>query len=96
MMHSSFRCPKLPVAVFNCDLHCHSTCSDGLLAAADVARSRGRNGVDMLALTDHDDLEGLLAASAAAADGRHGFRQWRRDFDRVGGAADPHSGLRLR
>lgn len=66
MMHSSFRCPKLPVAVLNCDLHCHSTCSDGLLSAADVARRAAANGVDMLALTDHDDLDGLPSARIAA------------------------------
>lgn len=65
-MHSSFRCPKLPVAVLNCDLHCHSTCSDGLLSAADVARRAAANGVDMLALTDHDDLDGLPSARIAA------------------------------
>jgi predicted metal-dependent phosphoesterase TrpH len=52
--------------VLNCDLHCHSTASDGLLPAADVVRRAAANGVDRLALTDHDDLDGLAAASAAA------------------------------
>ncbi|WP_409559288.1 3',5'-nucleoside bisphosphate phosphatase [Accumulibacter sp.] len=52
--------------VFNCDLHCHSTCSDGLLPAADVARRAAANGVNMLALTDHDSIDGLPAARAAA------------------------------
>jgi hypothetical protein len=50
----------------NCDLHCHSICSDGLLPAAAVARRAAGNGVDLLALTDHDDLEGLPGARAAA------------------------------
>ena len=54
-------------AVFNCDLHCHSTCSDGLLPAAEVAQRAARNAVDLLALTDHDSLDGLAAARAAAA-----------------------------
>ncbi len=54
-------------AVLNADLHCHSTVSDGLLAPADlVARAHG-NGVDLLALTDHDELGGLAEARAAAA-----------------------------
>lgn len=48
------------------DLHCHSTYSDGLLApAAVVARAAGRN-VDVLALTDHDEVSGLREAQDAA------------------------------
>ncbi len=48
------------------DLHCHSTHSDGLLApAAVVARARA-HGVDVLALTDHDELSGLAEAREAA------------------------------
>jgi len=50
----------------NVDLHCHSTASDGLLPAADVARRAFDNGVDLLALTDHDNLSGLPAARAVA------------------------------
>ncbi len=52
--------------MLNCDLHCHSTASDGLLPAADVVRRAAANGVDRLALTDHDDLDGLAAARGAA------------------------------
>jgi predicted metal-dependent phosphoesterase TrpH len=55
-------------AVLNCDLHCHSTASDGLLPAAEVARRAAKNGVDMLALTDHDNLDGLVSARAVAND----------------------------
>jgi predicted metal-dependent phosphoesterase TrpH len=53
-----------PVSII--DLHCHSTASDGLLAPAEVARRAAANGVDLLALTDHDNLDGLPAARAAA------------------------------
>lgn len=60
------RSPDWSFRVLNCDLHCHSTCSDGLLSAADLARRAAANGVDMLALTDHDDLDGLPSARAAA------------------------------
>jgi predicted metal-dependent phosphoesterase TrpH len=52
--------------VLNVDLHCHSTASDGLLPAAEVARRAAANGTDMLALTDHDNLGGLAAARAVA------------------------------
>lgn len=48
------------------DLHCHSTASDGLLSSADVARRAADNGVNILALTDHDDLGGLPDARAVA------------------------------
>ena len=40
----------------NADLHCHSTVSDGLMAPADVVRRAHDHGVELLALTDHDDL----------------------------------------
>lgn len=54
------------------DLHCHSNVSDGLLSPADlVARAAGR-GVKVLALTDHDDLDGLDEARAAAV--QHGIQ----------------------
>ena len=52
--------------MLNCDLHCHSTCSDGLLLAAEVVRRAAGNGVDLLALTDHDDVAGLAQARAVA------------------------------
>ncbi|EXI88802.1 MAG: Histidinol phosphatase of the PHP family protein [Candidatus Accumulibacter regalis] len=68
-----FRCPAPSATVFNCDLHCHSTCSDGLLAAADVATRAAANGVDLLALTDHDSLDGLSAVQAAATAAGMGF-----------------------
>ena len=50
------------------DLHCHSTRSDGLLAPADVVRRAAARGVDVLALTDHDEVAGLAEAREAARD----------------------------
>lgn len=50
----------------NADLHCHSTVSDGLLSPADLVRRAYGNGVDLLALTDHDEIGGLGEAAAAA------------------------------
>lgn len=52
--------------MLNVDLHCHSNVSDGLLPAAQVARRAAENGVDMLALTDHDELGGLAQARDVA------------------------------
>jgi predicted metal-dependent phosphoesterase TrpH len=48
------------------DLHSHSTRSDGLLSPADLVRRAAQRGVDVLALTDHDELAGLEEASEAA------------------------------
>ncbi|OLF39068.1 MULTISPECIES: PHP domain-containing protein [unclassified Psychrobacter] len=48
------------------DLHCHSTCSDGTYAPADVVQRAHAAGVDVLALTDHDTLLGIDEARATA------------------------------
>ena len=52
----------------NIDLHCHSTVSDGALAPRDVAQRAHANGVDVWALTDHDEVGGLAEAASAAQD----------------------------
>ncbi len=41
------------------DLHCHTTISDGSLGISDVIMQAGRDGVDCLAITDHDSLASL-------------------------------------
>lgn len=46
----------------NVDLHCHSTVSDGTLAPREVVRRAQRNGTQLLALTDHDEVGGLAEA----------------------------------
>ena len=57
----------------NADLHSHSTVSDGLLAPAELARRAHENGVELLALTDHDELGGLAEARDTAAELGMGF-----------------------
>ena len=52
----------------NADLHCHSTVSDGLLAPAELVRRAHGNGVELLSLTDHDELGGLAEARATAGE----------------------------
>ena len=49
------------------DLHCHSTASDGVLAPAAVVARAYEKGVRVLALTDHDTIEGMAEALQAAA-----------------------------
>jgi len=50
----------------NADLHCHSAISDGTLCPEDLAVRARQRGVDLWALTDHDEISGLLRAQAAA------------------------------
>lgn len=42
------------------DLHCHSTASDGTLAPLQLAHLAQESGVDILAITDHDTVDGYL------------------------------------
>ena len=51
----------------NADLHAHSTVSDGTLEPAVLVRRAAEKGVELFALTDHDELSGLEIASAVAA-----------------------------
>jgi len=48
------------------DLHAHSTASDGTLSPSELMRRAHAAGVEVMALTDHDTLEGLQEAGAAA------------------------------
>jgi predicted metal-dependent phosphoesterase TrpH len=50
------------------DLHSHSTYSDGVFAPAAVVARAAARGVDVLALTDHDEVGGLAEAKEAAVD----------------------------
>jgi len=49
------------------DLQSHSRWSDGALAPAEVVRRAREAGVELLALTDHDTVDGVEEALAAAA-----------------------------
>ena len=50
----------------NIDLHCHSTASDGLLKPEELVARAAANGVEILALTDHDGVSGLAEARTKA------------------------------
>ncbi|MFN4117238.1 3',5'-nucleoside bisphosphate phosphatase [Acidovorax sp.] len=50
----------------NADLHCHSVVSDGTLTPEDLAARAKANGVELWALTDHDEIGGQHRAAAAA------------------------------
>ena len=50
----------------NADLHCHSAFSDGTLEPEALAARAKANGVELWALTDHDEIGGQLRARNAA------------------------------
>ena len=53
--------------MINADLHCHSVISDGTLSPEELAQRAKTNGVNLWALTDHDEIGGQARAAAAAA-----------------------------
>ncbi|KQR50484.1 3',5'-nucleoside bisphosphate phosphatase [Acidovorax sp. Leaf160] len=52
--------------LLNADLHCHSVVSDGTLTPEALAARAHANGVELWALTDHDEIGGQHRAAAAA------------------------------
>ena len=53
-------------AILNADLHCHSVVSDGTLTPEALAERAAANGVELWALTDHDEIGGQQRAADAA------------------------------
>ena len=53
-------------SILNADLHCHSVVSDGTLTPEELAERAKTNGVELWALTDHDEIGGQHRAAAAA------------------------------
>lgn len=47
------------------DLHCHTTASDGRLSPTSLVELAVERGLSLLAITDHDTLDGLDEAQAA-------------------------------
>lgn len=60
------------MSTLNADLHSHSVVSDGTLEPEALAARAAANGVQLWALTDHDEVGGQHRAAAAAR--AHGLR----------------------
>ncbi|MEY2780981.1 MAG: hypothetical protein RL307_685 [Pseudomonadota bacterium] len=54
------------MSYLNADLHCHSVVSDGTLTPTALAHRAKGNGVELWALTDHDEIGGCAEAAQAA------------------------------
>jgi predicted metal-dependent phosphoesterase TrpH len=52
----------------NADLHAHSTVSDGTMTPRALVERAHAKGVELFALTDHDEVAGLREAALAAAE----------------------------
>ncbi|MCP4594970.1 PHP domain-containing protein [Neptuniibacter sp.] len=50
------------------DLHCHSTMSDGSLSPEDLVQRAEARGLEVLALTDHDTIEGVYKLQELRSD----------------------------
>lgn len=59
-------CIMPPPTALLADLHCHSTVSDGVFSPEELAVRAQKNGVQLWALTDHDEIGGIDSARAAA------------------------------
>jgi hypothetical protein len=57
---------NVSTSILNADLHCHSVVSDGTLTPEELAVRAKANGVELWALTDHDEIGGQDRALAAA------------------------------
>ena len=45
-----------------CDLHCHTTCSDGIYTPTQLMQMAAKAGLDIIAVTDHDTVAGCQEA----------------------------------
>jgi len=50
------------------DLHCHTTASDGLITPSDIVRQAAREGISVMAIADHDTVNGLDEAVQTATE----------------------------
>jgi len=48
------------------DLHLHTTASDGRLTSGELVGLAAKKGLNVIAITDHDSIEGIAAALVAA------------------------------
>ncbi|MEM8487396.1 MAG: PHP domain-containing protein [Bacteroidota bacterium] len=48
------------------DMHTHTTCSDGVLSPEALVEKAASRGLELLAITDHDTIDGIVPAMAAA------------------------------
>jgi Predicted metal-dependent phosphoesterases (PHP family) len=55
------------LGIYEADLHCHTTASDGLLTPTELVRTAAELGLKGIGVTDHDTIQGWNEAEAAGA-----------------------------
>jgi len=73
-LHESSRVGGPTAATSRVDLHCHTTASDGGLSPQELVALAASLGIEVLAITDHDTIEGVPAAQTEAQ--RQGLDTW--------------------
>lgn len=63
---SEWRCAGTTLGLMRIDLHAHSHVSDGTESPAELVAAAAAAGLDVVALTDHDQTAGWASASATA------------------------------
>lgn len=59
-----------PIALYEADLHCHTTASDGLLSPRELVRLAAGLGLKGIGITDHDTIQGWREAEEAGSEYR--------------------------
>jgi len=54
--------------LYEADLHCHTTASDGLLSPTELVQLAAKLGLKGIGITDHDTIQGWKEAEQAGAD----------------------------
>lgn len=60
-MASVWAAPSRKKRRMKADLHMHTTCSDGVLSPEELVRYAAQRGVTIMAVTDHDSMEGAAS-----------------------------------
>lgn len=55
------------LTIYEADLHCHTTKSDGLLTPTELVRAAAELGLKGIGITDHDTIQGWKEAEAVGA-----------------------------
>ena len=85
------------------DLHTHSCISDGTATPSEIVRIAAKNGIKLLALTDHDNIMGIKeAVETGAACGVPVLpavemdNEWRHELHIIGLDVDPNNPMLIR
>ena len=56
----------MPQDSIKVDLHLHSTASDGTLSPSEILKMAKKEGIGIIAITDHDTIKGVTSVTNEA------------------------------